>query len=99
VILEAQAVGLPVVASRVGGTPDLVRDGEDGLLVPAGDAAALRRALLRLRADAALRGHLAAGARAVGPSRDWSVAGPSLCAPLLAAAAGQSPGALRHPTG
>jgi glycosyltransferase involved in cell wall biosynthesis len=86
VILEAQAVGLPVVASRVGGTPDLVRDGEDGLLVPEGDAAALRRALQRLRAEPGLRGRLAAGARAVGPTRDWAVAGPRLCAPLFARA-------------
>lgn len=84
VILEAQAVGLPVVASRVGGAPDLVRPEEDGLLVPPDDPAALRAALARLRADAALRARLAAGARAVGPARDWTAVGPRLCAPLLA---------------
>jgi glycosyltransferase involved in cell wall biosynthesis len=86
VILEAQAVGLPVVASRVGGAPDLVRDEEDGLLVPGGDPRALRAALQRLGADPALRDRLAAGARTVGPTRDWATAGPRLCAPLFAAA-------------
>jgi glycosyltransferase involved in cell wall biosynthesis len=84
VLLEAQAVGLPVVATRVGGAPDLVRAEEDGLLVPPDDADALRTALARVYAEPTLRERLAAGAWAVGPSRDWAVAGPRLCAPLLA---------------
>ena len=84
-ILEAQAVGLPVVASRVGGVGDLVREGEDGLLVPADDPEALRAALRRVCGEPGLRSRLAAGARAVGPTRDWAVAGPRLCAPLLTA--------------
>jgi len=46
-LLESLACGTPVVASRVGGSPEIVRHGEDGLLVPYGDAAALRDALLR----------------------------------------------------
>jgi glycosyltransferase involved in cell wall biosynthesis len=50
-ILEAMALARPVVATDVGGTPDLVLDGETGHLVPPGDTAAVTRALLALAAD------------------------------------------------
>ena len=50
-ILEAMALGRPVVATDVGGTCELVRDGETGHLVPAGDSAAITRAVLGLAAD------------------------------------------------
>lgn len=49
--LEGHAAGLPVLASRVGGLPDLVRDGRDGALLPPGDPVALARLLLELGAD------------------------------------------------
>jgi glycosyltransferase involved in cell wall biosynthesis len=52
VVLEAMAQGKPVVATPVGGTPELVVDGETGVLVPPGDADALARALTELLADA-----------------------------------------------
>ncbi|MGY1836929.1 glycosyltransferase [Blastococcus sp. SYSU DS0510] len=63
VLVEAMAAGLPVVASDVGGIPEVVRDGETGLLVPPGDVAALAAALDRLVADDRLRGRLARAAR------------------------------------
>jgi glycosyltransferase involved in cell wall biosynthesis len=50
-VLEAMAAGRPLVATTAGGTPELVRDGVDGLLVPPDDAPALAGALLALLAD------------------------------------------------
>ncbi len=60
---EAMAHGRAVVATSVGGLPDMVVDGETGLLVPPGDPAALRAAVDRLLADAGLRRRLGAAAR------------------------------------
>lgn len=54
-VMEAMAAGLPVVATAVGGTPELVVDGETGLLVAAGDEAALAAALLRYASSPDLR--------------------------------------------
>jgi glycosyltransferase involved in cell wall biosynthesis len=62
-LLEAMACGLPVVATRAGGLRDLVRDGENGLVIAAGDEAGLGRALARLLDDAALRAALGAAGR------------------------------------
>jgi glycosyltransferase involved in cell wall biosynthesis len=58
------AVGLPVVASRVGGIPELIEDGHNGLLVPPNDAASLARAISELLGDAAAADRLAIAARA-----------------------------------
>jgi glycosyltransferase involved in cell wall biosynthesis len=63
-LLEAMAAGKAVVASSVGGIPEIVRDGDNGLLVPAGDDAALAAALARVLGDGALRERLARRARA-----------------------------------
>jgi glycosyltransferase involved in cell wall biosynthesis len=63
VVVEAMAAGAPVVASDIGGMPDMVSDGVDGVLVPAGDPAALRRAVADLLADPARRAALSAAGR------------------------------------
>jgi glycosyltransferase involved in cell wall biosynthesis len=70
-LLEAMAAGLPVVATAVGGVPDVVRHGETGLLVPAGDPASLAAALGSLLADPERRSALGlAGRRAAYPAHD-----------------------------
>ena len=51
VVLEAQACALPVIATRVGGTPELIRDGENGLLVDSGDQTQLAQAIAGLKRD------------------------------------------------
>ncbi|WP_295456302.1 glycosyltransferase family 4 protein [uncultured Thiodictyon sp.] len=63
-LAEAAAVGLPVVAACVGGIPEVVVDGETGLLVPPEDAAALGAAMRRLADDPALRARLGTQGRA-----------------------------------
>ncbi len=50
-VLEAMSAGVPIIASSVGGVPELVENGVEGLLVPPGDAAALSSALARLASD------------------------------------------------
>jgi glycosyltransferase involved in cell wall biosynthesis len=61
--VEALAVGTPVVATRVGGVPEIVSDGENGLLVPADDPAALAEAIGRV-VEPAVRERMAAAAPA-----------------------------------
>jgi glycosyltransferase involved in cell wall biosynthesis len=69
VLLEALAAGCPIVATRVGGVPEIVADQQTGLLVPPGDAQALGRALQRVLADPQLRHRLASTGRQVAAER------------------------------
>jgi len=63
VLLEAMAAGRPIVASRVATIPEVVVDGETGLLVPAGDPVALADALAQLAHDPALARRLGEAGR------------------------------------
>ena len=63
VLIEAMELGLPVVASNVGGIPDVVVDGDSGILVPEKDPEALANAFKRLASDRALVMSLLEGAR------------------------------------
>lgn len=72
VLMEAMAVGLPVVASRLSGVPELVRDGEAGLLAEQGDPRSLGSALELTLSDPAATGRRVAAARRL-IERDFDV--------------------------
>lgn len=92
VTLEAAAAGLPIVAHAINGTEELVRDGENGWLVPVG-AESLREKLVVLRDDAALRARLSAGAVASAARYDWARIADEQYTVLAAAAAERRRGA------
>ncbi len=62
-VMDAMVCGVPVVATRAGGIPELIRDGEDGLLCPVGDVERLAGALGQVIADPGLRQRLGTAAR------------------------------------
>jgi len=62
IILEAMAVRLPVVATAVGGVPEIVNDGQTGFLVPSQDSEALARIIVETAVDGDSRGRVAAAA-------------------------------------
>ena len=69
-LVESLCLGLPVVATNIGGNPELVRDGKDGLLVAPGDPEQLAEALVALASRGALRDRLTLGAFAARPRFD-----------------------------
>ncbi len=86
-VLEAMAMGLPIVATRVSGNEDVVADGDNGLLVPPGDPEALAAALRRLIADPALAARMGRRSREIVESR-FSL--PAVMSQLRAAYRGQA---------
>jgi glycogen synthase len=71
VLLEAMQAGLPVVASKTGGIPDVIEDGVNGLLVPPSEPEALAHAINRLLADRKLARRLSEGAHERAKDYDW----------------------------
>ena len=71
-ILEAMAAGKPVIASAIGGNNEVILHGENGLLVPKADPAALAAAIRAVLSDGALAGRLAEGGKSR-VQRDFSV--------------------------
>jgi glycosyltransferase involved in cell wall biosynthesis len=65
VFMEAMATGRPVISCPLAGIPELVKDGETGVLVEPDDAAALAQAITRLASDDSLRNRLGKRARAL----------------------------------
>lgn len=63
VLIEAMAMGLPVVSTKAGGVPDIVEEGRTGLLVPPGDAGQLSSAILKIVSDKKFAGQLGTEAR------------------------------------
>jgi glycosyltransferase involved in cell wall biosynthesis len=63
VILEAMAADRPVIGTRVGGTPELIREGKTGLLVERNDPDGLARAIVSILGDAELRASMATATR------------------------------------
>jgi glycosyltransferase involved in cell wall biosynthesis len=71
-LLEALEVGTPAIATHVGGNPEVITDGRDGLLVPPDDVAALAQAIRRVLDDPALAAGLAAAGRMRSADFSWS---------------------------
>lgn len=65
VLLEAAAIGLPIIATEVGGTAEILTDGESALLVPPDQPARLRDAISRMQSDSVLRSRLKVAAREI----------------------------------
>jgi glycosyltransferase involved in cell wall biosynthesis len=71
ILLEAMQARVPIVASRVGGIPTVVRDCVDGILVPPSEPKALAEAITRVLTNPALSRRLVRGAAGSSEGRDW----------------------------
>jgi glycosyltransferase involved in cell wall biosynthesis len=80
VLLETIRAGVPIVASDTGGIPEVVRDGDNGLLCPPGDAASFAEAIDALLADARLRRRMGAAGRARSHAFSWDALAPRVLA-------------------
>ena len=67
--VEAAACGVPVIATRVGGIPEIVEDGASGILIPPRDRESLTQAILRLATDSELRAAMGRAGRAIAEER------------------------------
>jgi phenylacetate-CoA ligase len=79
-LLEASAQGLPIVATAVGGVPEMVHDGVDALLAPPDDPTALAAAIVRVLREPGLAEGLSAAARANAQRFTWPAIRPQLAA-------------------
>jgi GT2 family glycosyltransferase/glycosyltransferase involved in cell wall biosynthesis len=89
IIHEAFAAGIPVVGSRIGGIPELIDDGRNGLLFEPGDANGLARALTRLIEDPGLIDHLRRGIKPVRTLAEDAAAARQIYAQAIAPANGR----------
>lgn len=79
-VLEAEAAGLPIVTTPVGGVPEIVKDGVNGLLISPGDVRALSASILRLLEDGDLRRKMSeTNVRSVRSRHDASLVARTLC--------------------
>ncbi len=88
-VLEAQATEVAVVGTAAGGIPDFVFDGDNGLLVPSGDADAPSKALERLLTDDELRARIASHGHATALGRGTEARADTVAAPDRQAASRQ----------
>ena len=73
-LLEAMSSGCPVVATKVGGVPDVIKDGESGLLVKSRSSEKIAQAVIKILSDVKLRNHLIKEARQTVEKRyDWQI--------------------------